>query len=180
MTWEILVSWPVVASWARAVKPLSPNHWTTREFPVCIFFFPSILKAAPVDIILIPILKWRNWDKFLSLKCGESWNVKLGWWSTQVITRTVSSYTLGLDRTSKERGWLAPGSQGCSARAGSIALSVELEPTRRCRPAGGRGELRRNMGSCVLLQSPAGAARTSMILGKGVWETCVGNVSVSK
>ena len=176
MTWEILVSRPGLhrrlMQWNPGVLTMGPpGH------PLCVFFPPSILRAAPVAIILILILKWRTWDKFLSPKCGEIWNVKLGWWSPQVITGALSSYTLGLDRTVKERGWLAPGSQGCSARAGSIALSVELEPSRGCLTAGGPGELEK----CGLLcPSSSPLPGPPMILGKGVWETYVGNISVSK
>ena len=52
MTWEILVSRPMIAPQARAVKPLSPNHWTTREFPVCIFFSPLFSKQPQLTLSL--------------------------------------------------------------------------------------------------------------------------------
>ena len=158
-------------TWALEVKAPIPNHWTLREFPVCILFL--ILKAAPVDIIIFPIFKWRNWGKFLSPKCGESWNVKVGWWGTSVITRAASSYSLGLDRPSEGRGWLAPGSWGCAAGAGSTACSAELEPRRRCSTAGGQGgPWEKYLGVCF---PPPVSCR-----GKGAWETYVGNGSESK
>lgn len=55
MTWEILVSRPGIAPQARAVKPQSPNHGTTREFPVCIFFSPlsSEQPQLPLSLSLL-------------------------------------------------------------------------------------------------------------------------------
>ena len=52
MTWEILVSLPGIAPQACTVKSLSPNHWTTREFPVCIFFSPLSSKQPQLTLSL--------------------------------------------------------------------------------------------------------------------------------
>ena len=45
-TYGILVLWPGMEPVASAVKALSPNHWTTREFPTSLSVFPHHLPPS--------------------------------------------------------------------------------------------------------------------------------------
>ena len=54
MAFRILVSRPGIKLVPPAVKALSPNHWTAREFPIFLFKFLNLSREEMLHGILVP------------------------------------------------------------------------------------------------------------------------------
>ena len=54
---RILFPWPGTEPGPSTVKAQSPNHWTTREFPMCFLWFPLFIWLYTV--CYIPFQRWN-------------------------------------------------------------------------------------------------------------------------
>ena len=101
-------------TWAPAVKAPSPNHWTARDFPPCLFFFKVLLRYNTHTI------------QFTHLKCIMQWVLVYSQGCTTITTVNFRAFHHSPKKHQTAQSSLHPTPAFSPAATNLLSVSIDL------------------------------------------------------